>query len=286
MAEVTTNQVKEMIDQLAAMTAAASITPEIVASIFEKMRNLNDQEREKVIKVATEYIEEIKNTGITAEKVHLNSGSNAEEEISAILTEVFPLKVSVPYSNDKSYEVGTSVIPEVNLAITRRGNNVSSSAIVTCSSPTASIDPDTKKVTDNSINSGSKTFSISVQQGGQTVSAGSFTWQFLNYVYSGSVTSKPTSSNIVSVIKSLSKSLSSATKKGATDLAANTYYVFAVKGSVNLVCHNASSGGTISGCTTGTVTLTQENNPSLTNVYSYIIVEKSSNAWKFTIENS
>lgn len=81
MEQVTSNQVKEMIDQLAAMTAAASITPEIVASIFEKMRNLNDQEREKVIKVATEYIEEIRETGVDADKCRTAGGSNVQEEL-------------------------------------------------------------------------------------------------------------------------------------------------------------------------------------------------------------
>lgn len=84
MEQVTTNQVKEMIDQLAAMTAAASITPEIVASIFEKMRNLNDQEREKVVKVATEYIEEIRQTGVDAEKCATNNGSNVQKELDTL----------------------------------------------------------------------------------------------------------------------------------------------------------------------------------------------------------
>ena len=66
---VTTEQVHELIQQLAAMTAAASITPEIVANIFERMRNLNDQERLKVIAVAEAYIEEIQEQGVSAEKV-------------------------------------------------------------------------------------------------------------------------------------------------------------------------------------------------------------------------
>ncbi len=74
---VTTEQVHELIQQLATMTAAASITPEIVANIFERMRNLNDQERLKVIAVAEEYIEQIHNTGIEAEKVSYNGGTVA-----------------------------------------------------------------------------------------------------------------------------------------------------------------------------------------------------------------
>ena len=72
---VTTEQVHELIEQLAAMTAAASITPEIVANIFEKMRQLNDYERSKVIAIAEEYIEEIQNTGVPANKVSLGAGT-------------------------------------------------------------------------------------------------------------------------------------------------------------------------------------------------------------------
>lgn len=64
---VTTEQVHELIQQLAAMSSAASITPEIVANIFENLRQLNDQEREKVIATAEAYIAEIENIGISGE---------------------------------------------------------------------------------------------------------------------------------------------------------------------------------------------------------------------------
>ena len=64
---VTTEEVHELIVQMAAMTAAASITPEIVANIFEKMRNLNDQEREKVIAVAEAFIARLLRIGIGSE---------------------------------------------------------------------------------------------------------------------------------------------------------------------------------------------------------------------------
>jgi hypothetical protein len=76
---VTTEQVRELIQQLAAQTSAASITPEMVANIFENMRQLNDQERAKVIATAEAYIVEIQNTGISAEKVFLDEGNVTEE---------------------------------------------------------------------------------------------------------------------------------------------------------------------------------------------------------------
>lgn len=74
---VTTEQVHELIEQLAAMTAAASITPQMVANIFENMRQLNDQEREKVIATAEAYIQLIEDLGITKDNVvSKNLGKN------------------------------------------------------------------------------------------------------------------------------------------------------------------------------------------------------------------
>lgn len=81
---VTTEQVHELIQQLAAMTSAASITPEIVANIFENMRQLNDQERAKVIATAEAYIAEIQNTGISAEKVLLDDGTTVKDGLDTL----------------------------------------------------------------------------------------------------------------------------------------------------------------------------------------------------------
>lgn len=64
---VTTEQVHELIQQLAAQNVAASITPEMVANIFEKLRNLNDQEKEKVIAVAESFIARLLSIGIGSE---------------------------------------------------------------------------------------------------------------------------------------------------------------------------------------------------------------------------
>lgn len=73
--------------------------------------------------------------------------------------------------------------------------------------------------------------------------------------------------------------------KTSTNLAANKYYVFVVKGSVNLVCRHAGTDGVVTGCTTGTATI-QRVNQSGSDLYSYIIVEKSASAWSFKITNS
>lgn len=94
---VTTEQVRELIQQLAAQTVAASITPEMVANILENMRQLNDQERLKVIAIAEAYIAEIQNTGISADKVLLDEGTglkaeNAQDalaELAEVLDDMF-----------------------------------------------------------------------------------------------------------------------------------------------------------------------------------------------------
>lgn len=127
MEQVTTNQVKEMIDQLAAMTAAASITPEIVASIFEKMRNLNDQEREKVIKVATEYIEEIRETGVDADKCRTNNESNVQAELDRLDVNVEKIQTTIGgfegFSVDKLNSI-ISILDKHFLLIELRDDNI------------------------------------------------------------------------------------------------------------------------------------------------------------------
>jgi hypothetical protein len=407
---ITTEQVHELIEQLAAMTAAASITPEIVANIFEKMRNLNDQEREKVIAVAEAYIEEIQNTGIPAEKVLMPNESNAAVEfakriefldlatfdtsqplplaktyiynskpvqsvygtregggyylafaigrednsgydaynadvlmflsersnpnvfefdssfntgedslsedkasvamafgaglasisraglmssedknnINALLTKVFPLVVAIAKSTAGTYEIGSRVTPSIQLNITRRGANVASSADVTPSS--GLYDAATKTVTDSEMTSGTKTINVSVVQGGQTEQV-SAQWKFMNYIYAGDIgtstlaNATAVKNKIESSWRDSNMSLSDSTTKGSTPLAANHYYLFAVKGSANLVVRDAATNGVISGCTTGTVTIVRVNN-SGSDSYSYVIVPASTLSWNFKITNS
>lgn len=414
MSEVTTNQVAELIAQLAAMTAAGSITPQTVAAILEKMRNLNDQEREKVIAVAEAYIEEIQNTGIPAEKVLMPNESNAalefakriefldlatfdrsqplplaknylynskpvqavygerdsggyylafslehegnsgyeaynhyimlfvsenstpnvfrysstfnsgedglnedelsasmafgagmatisrnglmsssdKRDINALLTEVFPLVVAIASTNAGTYEITDSmhaINPEIQLSITRRGSDVASSAVVTASS--GNVSPNNKTIMDAAMYSGTKTINVTVVQGGQTQQVSAM-WKFMNFVYGGEVSTKPANAAAVENLiettwadDTSKRTLSTATTKGSTALAANKYYVFAVKGSVNLVVRHAETNGVISGCTTGTVTLNRVNG-SGSDSYSYVIVEKSASAWNFKITNS
>ena len=409
---VTTEQVHELIEQMAAMTAAASITPEIVANIFEKMRNLNDQERLKVIEIAEAKIAEIQNIGIAADHVTLDSGVTVEEEMQKkaymveldqrsaslplpvdatyyykglpthsvvgtaydseneiftdyigicinheddsgfepqhhdvmvfvksssnyiysetfntseasgyleehiarafgsvnatpsysglmsaedkrmfedVVTEVFPIKVAIASSNAGTREIGTAVIPSIELNITRKGNDVAASANVEVTPDDGSLSQNKKTYTGALISSGSKTYQIAVTQGGQTVNAPAQTFSFLNYRYYGAVSTKPANAAAVKTLcqnGTLTKQLSSSTTMGKTALAASKYFVFVVPNtSVSLIVKNANSGGTVDNAGAGTVEIARVNGTADLN-YKYVIVPASSNAWNFEIVNS
>lgn len=206
-----------------------------------------------------------------------------------MVTEVFPLTVAVASSNAGTYEVGDaqhSVTPQIVLSITRKGADVSSSSQTTSSQ--GSVQSDHKTITGSALTSGTTTFQISVSQGGQTRSVPNQVFDFMNYMYYGEVSSKPADASAVATLcqnGTLGKQLSRATTKSSANLAANKYYVFAVKGSVNLVCRHAGTDAVVTGCTTGTTTIQRVNN-SGSDSYSYIIVEKSASAWSFKITNS
>ena len=208
-----------------------------------------------------------------------------------VVTEVFPVKVQVSSSNADVREVGTSVTPNIVLNITRKGVDVAESAVVTVS-PSGTVGSDNKTITDTAISSGSKIYQIAVTQGGQMVNAPNQTFSFKNYLYKGSFPSSQKAAvkaNLVQSIKSKTKILSDDKTLAQTTLNGGDCYLFAVKGHVNLVVKNAKSGGTISvdSSDKGFITdFPQENNPSLTNEYSWIIVPASSNTWYFQITNS
>ena len=208
-----------------------------------------------------------------------------------VVTEVFPVTVAVTSSNAGVREVGTSVTPTIVLDITRKGVDVAESATVTVS-PSGTVGSDNKTITDTAISSGSKTYQIAVTQGGQTVNAPNQAYSFKNYLYKGSFPASQKAAvkaSLVASIKSKTKILSDDKTLAQTTLAGGECYLFAVKGHVNLVVKNAKSGGTISvdPSDKGFITdFPQENNPSLTNEYSWIIVPASSSTWYFQITNS
>ena len=213
-----------------------------------------------------------------------------------MVTEVFPLTVAVASSNAGTREVGTSTTPIIVLSVTRKGVNIDITSDMLSVSPNdGSLNAATKTYTGAAISSGSKTYQIAVTQGGQTRSIPNQVFKFLNYVYGGELSSKPANAAAVKAqIESWGSShgvLSDKTNStaiystGVVPLSANNYYLFAVRGSVNLVCRHAGTDAVVTGCTTGTATIQRVNN-SGSDSYSYIIVEKSQSAWSFKITNS
>ena len=219
--------------------------------------------------------------------------SEINQNINDMVSVVFPVTVGIASSNAGTREIGTSITPNIVLDITRKGVDVSSSAQTTSSQGT--VQSDNKTITGSALTSGTTTFQISVSQGGQTVNAPNQVFKFLPYVYGGELSSKPANAAAVKAqIESWGSShgvLSDKTNStaiystGVVPLSANNYYLFAVKGSVNLVCRHAGTDAVVTGCTTGTATIQRVNN-SGSDSYSYIIVEKSQSAWSFKITNS
>lgn len=202
-----------------------------------------------------------------------------------VVANVFPVTVAVTSSNAGVREVGSSVIPSISLSITRKGADVSDDAEVTFTPDDGNWEDNT--YTGAAVASGTKTYRISVTQGGQTVSVADQIFRFTNYRYLGALSSKPNTANIVAAIRALPKELSTVTWLNQTTLEANKYYLFAVKGIVDLIVKNAKSGGTISidSSDKGTTTVPQENGLG-SNTYSWVIVPASTSTWYFQITNS
>lgn len=111
--EITYNQVEELIEQLAAMTVAASITPETVANIFGKMLGLTEQEQARVMQMAQTYIENKIQEGIPADNIILQSGATAEEEIQNLAES----SASTASNNGKTNTNSGSIEEKVNALI-------------------------------------------------------------------------------------------------------------------------------------------------------------------------
>ena len=218
-----------------------------------------------------------------------------------MVTEVFPLTVAVASSNAGTREVGTSVTPNIVLSITRKGADVSSSAVTT--SNAGSVQSDNKTITDSAKTSGTTTYRISVSQGGQTKAVADQVFKFLNYVYGGELSSKPSGSSAVKTqieswgsshgVLSDKKNSTAITSDGEIGLAASKYYLFAVKQTasgvpVTLIVKNANSGGTIDvpSSDKGSDLQITRVNGSGSDYYSWVIVPASSNSWTFKIVNS
>lgn len=216
-----------------------------------------------------------------------------KDDVSALLASVFPLLVAYGTKNDGKYEYGDSVTPSVAWTATRQGSAVTPSSAVATTNLSGTMASNKLSYSTPSINlTSEKTFSVVVSQGGQSVSLAQIKWTPTFYRYRGVVDSVP--SNYATAIKALTtKELSVEKTLGATQLAANKYYLFAVKSdtAVTLVVRENSTNAIVSGTVTGSVSLTQENEyqeggVARTNTYYYVLVPASTSAWTFKITNS
>lgn len=248
-------------------------------------------------------------SGTSASAITLASGtglnsSTAQQAFAELANEVFPLTVELGTNNAGSYEVGSEISPSMEIVATRRGAAVTLTANDVAVSPTGSYNASTGIVTDTAFTppvAGSKTYTIEVTQGGQTkVVTAEYLARF--YLYKGVLDSKPSPMN-ATAIKTLiegswrgsNKVLSNDKSLGNTNLAANKYYLFAVKQSaqgssshITLIVKNANSGGTIDVPSTdkGFDLEIERVNESGSDYYSWVIVPASPNSWNFKITNS
>lgn len=224
--------------------------------------------------------------GVGALDAH--QGKVINNDLNKIKAQIFPLTVTQT-SNGGTREIGTSIIPSGTLSVTREGSPVTPDSI-TCSERSITVNGNTWTGTE--ISETNTTYTINVTQGGQTKSVKA-TYNFTNYRYYGVLDSEP--SDIATAIETIkNKHTSSNPTKGLStskvlgsnaspiNLAANKYYLFAVKGSHSFTINN-STGGTVSAKQTGTVSVPQENNSTKTNIYSYVLVDASKINWAFYI---
>ena len=128
---ITTEQVHELIEQLAAMTAAASITPGIVANIFEKMRNLNDQEKVKLVAFSEAFIAELDERYSDIKREYTASEDKEiriETDNGVLLCKVDPTGADFKFLRKNGKNVATEdQIPSVPTLDTIIGDNPSNS---------------------------------------------------------------------------------------------------------------------------------------------------------------
>lgn len=114
-----------------------------------------------------------------------------------------------------------------------------------------------------------------------------YTISYMNYRYRGELSSLPsTDADILSAIQGASKEFSHAGTLGATNLAKDKYYIFAVVGTHSFEIRENSVNAVVDAAKTGIISVPRVNG-SGSDTYSYIIVPASAAmAWVFRIEKA
>lgn len=220
---------------------------------------------------------------------HELGGMTAEEreQLDKLMDAVFPLVVAYGTKNSGTYEYGTSVAPSVAWTAKRDGEDVDCTATVGSGTFEGTMAQNRKSYSGEArpLTSELK-FSATVSQGGQSQSLSQIKWTPSFYRYYGPLNAVP--SDYPAAIRSLStKALSTATTLGSTAVAVGKYFLFAVKSDtpVTLKAYLDSPESEVTGCTTGSCTVEQENGYQ-SNTYYYILVPAGATAWNVKIKNS
>lgn len=234
---------------------------------------------------------------------YTRNGSMSKEDkqlLDEMASEVFPLEVTVgSYTN--TYEVGSvNVKPEIPVAIKRHGEYVDGDATIQVTPNTADFDTTNHKIVDGSTlytqTTGTHAYRLTATQGGQTREVSALV-NVRYYAYYGDIGTSALADatavkdKIESSWRDTNKKFSTKTDStlitsdGKVTNQANHYYLFAVQGTRTLIVKNAATGGVVTGCAIGTVTIERVNETD-SDTYTYVIVPASPNSWDFKITNS
>jgi len=209
------------------------------------------------------------------------------EQLDKLMSAVFPLVVAYGTKNSGTYEFGTSVTPSVAWTARRDGEDVDCTATVGSGTFEGTLGVNQKSYSGEArALTAELKFSATVSQGGQSGSLSTIKWTPSFYRYYGPLNAVP--SDYPAAIRALStKELSTTATLGTTAVAAGKYFLFAVKSdtAVTLKAYLDSPESEVTGCTTGSCQVQQENGYQ-SNTYYYILVPAGATAWNLKIKNS
>lgn len=243
-----------------------------------------------------------------ATKADLNSKAsvtivnNHADRIADLEAALFPLEVKYTGGNDGTYEVGTEISPYAAWSVKRKGAVDVDTATTSASFGAFASDKKSYAAVTPVTLTGNLTFNATITSGGETKTLGLKTWKVDNYRYFGEVSASSfenSNNDIAAAISALqalhtssnrTKELSTVKTLGTATapktLHTGNVYIFAVKSSttVNFVV-KTTSGGIVNGCTTGAVTVQQENGFGDGNIYQYVVIPAPSKEFDFFIAN-
>lgn len=235
-------------------------------------------------------------------KASVSIVNNHADRIADLEAALFPLVVNYTGGNYGTYEVGTEITPHVTWSAKRKGEVAVDTATTQASFGAFASDKKSYSAASPLTLTANLSFTASITCGSETKQLGTMTWKVGNYRYFGEIdaSSFENSNNdvatAISVLQALhtgsnkTKELSATTTLGSATapktLHAGRVYIFAVKSSttVNFVV-KTTSGGIVNGCTTGSVTVQQENGFGDGNIYQYVVIPAPSKEFDFFISN-